>query len=86
MCYGKPAILVPTPSHTEQINNAKQAQDLGAARVLAQSELSREKLLETVRSVLDSGMRKRLAAMQAEVLRHDGLESIAKSVVEMAEK
>jgi len=25
ICYGKPSVLVPIPSHTEQINNAKKA-------------------------------------------------------------
>ena len=86
MCYGKPALLVPTPSHTEQINNAKQAQELGAAQIIMQNELNRERLLGAIISVLESNMRGKLAALQGEVLRHDGLDNIVKAIVEMAEK
>jgi len=73
MCYGKPVILIPTPGHTEQINNAKQAQDLGVAKIIPQKELSRERLLRCVRQTLESDAPKRLKAIQKEVRECSGL-------------
>jgi UDP:flavonoid glycosyltransferase YjiC (YdhE family) len=86
MCYGKPIILVPTPGHTEQINNAKQAQDLGVARILPQKDLGKETLLKTVQQVLQSGNADRLRAIQKEVLRYDGLEDVVRTIDYVARK
>ncbi len=86
MCYGKPIILVPTPGHTEQINNAKQAQDLGVAKILLQNELSKDTLLKTVRQVLGSGTEERLKLIQEEVLQYDGLEEIVTTINHMSKK
>jgi UDP:flavonoid glycosyltransferase YjiC (YdhE family) len=85
MCYGKPMILIPTPSHTEQISNAKQAKDLGTAIVIQQEEVSREKLLTKADQILKSDMPERLENVKKEVLRYDGLENAYKTIVEMAE-
>ncbi|MGA9387388.1 MAG: glycosyltransferase [Candidatus Bathyarchaeia archaeon] len=86
MCYGKPIILVPTPGHTEQINNAKQAQDLGVAKILLQNELSKDTLLKTVQQVLGSGTEEKLKLIQEEVLQHDGLEEIVTTINHMSKK
>ncbi len=86
MCYGKPMILVPTPGHTEQINNAKQAQDLGIARILLQNELSRDMLLKTVQQVCGSSFHEKSKAIQREVLQYDGLENAVRTIVEVAGK
>jgi UDP:flavonoid glycosyltransferase YjiC (YdhE family) len=86
MCYGKPIILVPTPGHTEQINNAKQAQDLGVAKILLQQDLSRETLLKVVRQTVESDMPEKLGMMQKEVLRYDGLENAVEIISELAER
>ncbi len=86
MCYGKPIILVPTPGHTEQINNAKQAQDLGVARILPQKDLGKETLLKTVQQVLQSGNADRLRAIQKEVLQYDGLEDVVRTIDYVARK
>jgi UDP-N-acetylglucosamine--N-acetylmuramyl-(pentapeptide) pyrophosphoryl-undecaprenol N-acetylglucosamine transferase len=85
LCYGKPMILVPTPSHTEQISNAKQVADLGAAKILQQETLSREKLLKGVRQILESEIPERLEEIQKEVLKYDGLEKAVNTVIETAE-
>lgn len=84
MCYGKPVILVPTPSHTEQLNNAKQAEKLGVAKVIDQKELNKENLLENVQQILEDEMSERLKQIQTEVLGYDGLENAVKTIVEMA--
>ncbi len=86
MCYGKPMILVPTPSHTEQLNNAKQAENLGVAKVIEQEELSRESLLRNVKQILESEIPEKLEQIRKEVLEYDGLENAAKIIVEIAGK
>jgi len=86
MCYGKPIILVPTPGHTEQLNNAKQAQDLGVAKILLQQELSKEKLQMTIQRVLGSNMPERLEMIRGEALRNDGLDNAVNIISEIARK
>jgi len=86
MCYGKPMILVPTPSHTEQLNNARQAEKLGVAKVIEQEELSKGKLLENVQQILESEILERLKQIQREALEYNGLENAVKTIIETAEK
>jgi UDP-N-acetylglucosamine--N-acetylmuramyl-(pentapeptide) pyrophosphoryl-undecaprenol N-acetylglucosamine transferase len=86
MCYGKPMILVPTPSHTEQLNNAKQAEELGVAKVIGQKKLNKEKLLESVQQILESEIPKKLRQVQKEVMEYNGLENAVKTIIETAEK
>jgi UDP:flavonoid glycosyltransferase YjiC (YdhE family) len=86
LCYGKPMILVPTPNHTEQLSNAKQAENLGAAKTIQQKELSKEKLLECAQQVLEGEIPERLKEIQKEALKHDGLENAVKTVIEMTKK
>jgi UDP:flavonoid glycosyltransferase YjiC (YdhE family) len=83
MCYGKPIILVPTPGHTEQINNAKQARDLGVAKILLQKELSKETLMKTVKQIL-SVTDGKLKAIQQEVLQYNGVDDVVKTINGMA--
>ncbi|HXX88388.1 MAG TPA: glycosyltransferase [Candidatus Acidoferrum sp.] len=86
MCYGKPMILVPTPSHTEQINNAKQAQDLGVARVLLQENLNKQDLLKNVKQALTIENTKKVEMIQQEVLHYDGVKEVARAMRQLAEK
>jgi UDP-N-acetylglucosamine:LPS N-acetylglucosamine transferase len=83
MCYGKPMILVPTPSHTEQLSNAKQAENLGVAKTIQQKGLSKEKLLEHIRQILKDNTLERLEKVQKEVLKYDGVENAVNAVIEM---
>lgn len=46
ICYGKPAIIIPTPNHTEQYGNARRATEMGAAEALHQTRVNRTMLLE----------------------------------------
>jgi UDP:flavonoid glycosyltransferase YjiC (YdhE family) len=85
MCYGKPMILIPTPSHTEQLSNAKQAQELGVAKIIQQEELSREKLLKSVEQILNSNFPERLKEVQREVLNYDGLSEAVETIIQIAE-
>ncbi len=84
MCYGKPMIIIPTPGHTEQISNAKQAEEIGVAKFILQNRLSKEKLLSTVKEALKNRMAERTAEVQREALKHDGLENAVNNVIEVA--
>lgn len=86
MCYGKPIILIPTPGHTEQISNAKQAQDLSVAKILLQKELNKENLLKTVQQILKSEFTEKLWTIQEEALKYDGLENAVNTISEIARK
>jgi UDP-N-acetylglucosamine--N-acetylmuramyl-(pentapeptide) pyrophosphoryl-undecaprenol N-acetylglucosamine transferase len=86
MCYGKPMILIPTPGHTEQINNAKQAEDLGIAKIALQDRLSKERLLTEVKETLSTTMIQKAAEVQHEASKHNGLENAVNAIVEAANK
>lgn len=86
MSYGKPMVLIPTPSHTEQISNAKQASDLGVAKVIQQENVTKEKLLEKLSLIMRSDTHDRLAQVQREVSGHDGLENATKIIAGIAER
>jgi len=53
MAYGKPMLLVPTPSHTEKMMNALRAREVGVAKVLLQRELELRKLKEALGDLLE---------------------------------
>jgi len=84
ICYGKPMILVPTPNHTEQIINARQAEKLGAAEIIQQEKLNKERLLKSVEKILASETSRRLMEIQKEATKYDGLESAVKIIAEVA--
>ncbi|UCG45693.1 MAG: hypothetical protein JSV58_02650 [Candidatus Bathyarchaeota archaeon] len=86
ICYGKPMILVPTPSHTEQLNNAKRAADLGIVKIIEQDNLDKKGLLEAVESLLeDKQFEGRMGKIQADVLELDGIEAAIQNIMEVAE-
>lgn len=86
MSYGKPMILIPTPNHTEQLINARQARNLGIAKIVQQEDLSKNKLLKTVQQTLQDRTLSKLVEVQKEALKHDGLENAAKAIIEAGER
>jgi UDP:flavonoid glycosyltransferase YjiC (YdhE family) len=86
MCYGKPTILIPTPNHTEQLTNAKQAENLGVAKIVLQERLTKEKLLKNIQHLLKTEAVERLREVQEEALKYNGLENAVKTVIEVAQK
>jgi UDP-N-acetylglucosamine--N-acetylmuramyl-(pentapeptide) pyrophosphoryl-undecaprenol N-acetylglucosamine transferase len=84
ICYGKPIILVPTPSHTEQYNNAKKASDLGVAEIIQQENLSKESLLAALRKVFEEKKIQKSEQLQKELSKWNGLEIATKIVTETA--
>lgn len=86
ICYGKPLILVPTPSHTEQLNNAKNAVELGIAEMIEQESLNKQTLLETVRKILENNQfQERTKQIQEDALKLNGLETAIQMIMEAAE-
>ncbi|MEM4703708.1 MAG: glycosyltransferase [Candidatus Bathyarchaeia archaeon] len=84
MCYGKPLILIPTPGHTEQINNAKQAQDLKVAKIILQNDLSKARLLNAIKQVSEKTVLEGLQVTQEEVLKYDGVSAAVQNITESA--
>jgi UDP-N-acetylglucosamine--N-acetylmuramyl-(pentapeptide) pyrophosphoryl-undecaprenol N-acetylglucosamine transferase len=87
VCYGKPLVLVPTPSHTEQLNNAKKAVELGVAELLQQEDLTKGALLAVVKNILEnSKLQERIEQIKKEVAKWDGLETAAKIIIDATRK
>ncbi len=86
MCYGKPMVLIPTPGHTEQINNAKQAENIGVAKIVLQERLSKQRMLDKIRESLEKKMAERAKEVQLEALKHNGLKNAVKEIITAAEK
>ena len=84
ICYGKPIILVPTPSHTEQYNNAKKALDLGVAEIIPQEDLTKDSLLAALPKVLEQKKLQKSEQLQKELSKWNGLEIATKVVADTA--
>ncbi len=85
ICYGKPAVLIPTPNHTEQLSNAGKAEKLGVALRIAQDKLSKKNLLSSVNRILrNERFIERSLNVQKEVSVLNGLEAAIKTTVEVA--
>jgi UDP-N-acetylglucosamine--N-acetylmuramyl-(pentapeptide) pyrophosphoryl-undecaprenol N-acetylglucosamine transferase len=85
---GRPAVLVPYPHATgdHQAANAHWMADGGAAVVLSDSELTAERLRETVRPLLGDGKRlEEMAAASRRLAKPDAAERIAREVLEAAD-
>ena len=53
MAAGKPAIMVPLPGQLEQQRNAEVMQNVGAARMILQDDLTGERLAKEIASLID---------------------------------
>ncbi|MCW3980893.1 MAG: hypothetical protein NWF11_05405, partial [Candidatus Bathyarchaeota archaeon] len=86
ICYGKPAILVPTPSHTEQINNARRGVALGVAKIVEQDKLNKGALLRAIRETMENErFLERVQEIQKDVCKWDGLEIAIGAINDVAE-
>lgn len=75
ICFGKPQILIPTPSHTEQFFNAKRAEKLGVAKTLEQDNLNSKTLHSTVHKMLDKQFLEKTKEIQKEVSKYKALDT-----------
>jgi len=76
ICYGKPLVLIPTPSHTEQFHNAERAEALKLGKVLDQRGLCYERLVTAVEDVLTEPYRRRVEEVQREASKYDAIETM----------
>ncbi len=84
--YGKPMVLIPTPSHTEQLNNAHRVQELGIAEVLQQEDVNRESLIGTVEKMLvDGSYSGRRKEVQRRISGLNGLKRVVDTITRVAE-
>ena len=84
--YGKPMILIPTPSHTEQMNNAQRVEEMGIAKVIEQSDVNAKNLLEAVNMILSSDFYKRnIEQIREKIMKINGLETIVNTILNAAE-
>ncbi len=82
VCYGKPLILVPTPNHTEQLNNARKAVELGIGKIIKQEDLNKDVLLKAVGKVLkNSEIKEKTEQLQKIIIKWDGLKTAAKIII-----
>jgi len=86
ICYGKPLVLVPTPNHSEQINNARRAAELGIAEVTEQGRLTRQRLLAAVEKMLSPDYGEMVRRVQGDVLELNGVEAAVRVITEAAEQ
>jgi UDP:flavonoid glycosyltransferase YjiC (YdhE family) len=84
ICYGKPSLIIPTPSHTEQQNNSRRAEELGVAKVLNQLELTPESVLSGIETLMDAEYRERADQLAKNVTPYDGTEAIFQRVSQLS--
>lgn len=80
ICYGRPSLIVPTPSHTEQQNNSRRAEELGVAKVLDQLKLDYDYVLSGVRELFEEGYIERAEQLQRNVSEFDGAETMVEAI------
>ena len=86
ICYGKPMVLIPTPSHTEQVNNALRVKELGIAEVLNQEDVSKDTLIEVMDKMLfDACYQKRNEEIQKEISGLNGLNTAVETILQVAQ-
>jgi uncharacterized protein (TIGR00661 family) len=86
LSYGKPMLLIPTPNHTEQYNNARKVRTMGVAEILDQQSLNKEILLEAAEKALNNGKpTERARQVMEEVEGIDGLETAVRIIKQVAE-
>ncbi|MEJ2240974.1 MAG: glycosyltransferase [Candidatus Bathyarchaeota archaeon] len=86
ICFGRPMVLIPTPSHTEQFNNSKKAVELGVAEIIRQENLGKELLLAKIRYILDSKTILNKANQLQKDINCNGLTTAVKTIKEAVNK
>jgi len=83
---GKPMVLIPTPGHSEQYGNARRAVEIGFAEAVEQYDLTAERLVEKVETVLnDESYRRKAEELQALARRLGGGERVVQEIMSSLE-
>jgi UDP-N-acetylglucosamine:LPS N-acetylglucosamine transferase len=79
--YGKPMVVIPTPSHSEHQGIADSLHNMGLGLPIQQESLNREILLQSVENLTDdSSFNKKIKAAQSFAYKFDAIDSIYKTV------
>jgi UDP:flavonoid glycosyltransferase YjiC (YdhE family) len=79
-------VLIPTPSHTEQLNNAYRVKEMGLAEILEQKDINRESLVGTIEKMLgDEDYRKRAGEIQIDISGLNGLNNVVETITRVAQ-
>lgn len=86
ICYGKPLVVIPTPSQTEQVNNAQRAMALGVAKVLNQKDLDYTRFTSIIQDVCETdGYLRQAEKIQQEVSKLDAVETMVRVITSRGE-
>ncbi len=86
ICYGKPLIVIPTPSQTEQLNNAQRAMELGVAKVLSQKDLEYKQFTSTIQEMFTStAYIKTAEALKADVSKLNATETMIRVITSLGD-
>jgi UDP-N-acetylglucosamine--N-acetylmuramyl-(pentapeptide) pyrophosphoryl-undecaprenol N-acetylglucosamine transferase len=86
ICYGKPLVVIPTPSQTEQVNNAQRAMALGVAKVLNQKDLNYAQFTSVIQDMCETdGYLKQAKKIQREVSKLDAVETMVRIITSRGE-
>ena len=80
ICYGKPSLIVPTPSHTEQQNNSRRAEELGVAKVLNQQELDYDAVISCIKELLEEGFTDKAEWLRRAISMFDGTDTMVETI------
>jgi uncharacterized protein (TIGR00661 family) len=81
--FGKPMIIIPTPSHPEKIDNANSVRRLGLGLVIPQSHISKNSLLNAINIILNTpSFKKRANAIRQQALKFNSIQTIIEQIFE----
>ncbi len=84
--FGKPCVLIPTPTQSEQEGNARSMRDHGVARVMDQRELSVETMREALTDIVErwSEYTSNALRLQRAAAEMDGARAMARAILKSA--
>jgi uncharacterized protein (TIGR00661 family) len=80
ICYGKPLILIPTPSQTEQVGNAKRVVELGLAKIIDQRALNYHDLISTLQEIFLGSYVDRARQIQRDTVKYDAVKTLVEII------
>jgi len=80
ICYGKPLVLIPTPSQTEQFNNAKRAEELGIAKILDQKSLNSLNFISTLKKMFMGNFTEKAYKIQKDTAKYDAVKTMVETI------
>ncbi len=83
MAYGRPMLIIPMPSHTEQMLNALRVKKLGVAKVMLQEELSVEKASRALEALMEDEYLRSARAVWEVASGLDGAGEVVKSILRL---